>query len=77
MIEKQTREMIAKAESLGAKVEYMDFPLLEYVVPTYYILTPAEVSTNLARFDGIRYGLQDDPSAFASIHDYYSAVRDK
>lgn len=77
LIEQQTRAMIAKAESLGATIEYMDFPLLQYIVPTYYILTPAEVSTNLARFDGIRYGLQDDPSAFSSIQDYYAHIRDK
>lgn len=54
----------------------MDFPLLQYVIPTYYIITPAEASTNLARFDGIRYGLQDDPSSFPSLHEYYSHVRD-
>lgn len=77
LIEQQTRAMIAKAESLWATVEYMDFPLLKYIVPTYYILTPAEVSTNLARFDGIRYGLQDDPSSFGAIHDYYSDIRDR
>lgn len=77
LIEEQTRQMIAKAESLGAKIEYVDFPLLQFIVPTYYILTPAEVSTNLARFDGIRYGLQDDPSGFASIQDYYAHIRDQ
>ncbi len=77
LIAEQTRAMIAKAESLGATVEYMNFPLLQYIVPTYYILTPAEVSTNLARFDGIRYGLQDDPTKFDSIHEYYSHVRDQ
>ncbi len=77
LIEQQTRAMIKKAESLGATIEYINFPLLQYIVPTYYILTPAEVSTNLSRFDGIRYGLQDDPSGFPSIHDYYSHIRDK
>lgn len=77
LIEQKTREMITKAEKLGATIEYINFPLLQYVVPTYYIITPAEASTNLARFDGIRYGLQDDPSKFSSIHDYYSHIRDQ
>ncbi|MCS7020055.1 MAG: Asp-tRNA(Asn)/Glu-tRNA(Gln) amidotransferase subunit GatA [Cytophagales bacterium] len=40
----------------GFKVEPVDFPLLPYVLPTYYILTTAEASTNLARYDGVRYG---------------------
>jgi hypothetical protein len=47
------------------------------MVAVYYILMPAEVSTNLARFDGIRFGLQDDTSTFASIKDYYATIRDK
>jgi len=77
LIEQQTRAMITKAESLGATVTYIDFPLLSSVVPTYYIISPAEMSTNLARFDGIRYGLQDDPSTFDSIQEYYAHIRDK
>lgn len=42
--------------SEGFTVEPVDFPLLEYILPTYYILTTAEASTNLARYDGVRYG---------------------
>jgi aspartyl-tRNA(Asn)/glutamyl-tRNA(Gln) amidotransferase subunit A len=40
----------------GHKVESIDFELLDYIVPAYYILTTAEASSNLARFDGVRYG---------------------
>lgn len=40
----------------GHTVEPAEFPYLEYMVPTYYILTTAEASSNLARYDGIRYG---------------------
>jgi aspartyl-tRNA(Asn)/glutamyl-tRNA(Gln) amidotransferase subunit A len=40
----------------GHLVDEVAFPLLEYALPTYYILTNAEASTNLARFDGVRYG---------------------
>lgn len=40
----------------GHTVEAVDFPYLDYLVPAYYILTTAEASSNLARYDGIRYG---------------------
>jgi aspartyl-tRNA(Asn)/glutamyl-tRNA(Gln) amidotransferase subunit A len=40
----------------GHEVEAIDFPLNEYVLPTYYILATAEASSNLSRFDGVRYG---------------------
>ncbi|MFC5269205.1 Asp-tRNA(Asn)/Glu-tRNA(Gln) amidotransferase subunit GatA [Adhaeribacter terreus] len=43
-----------KAE--GHSVEAVDFPYLDYMVPTYYILTTAEASSNLSRFDGVKYG---------------------
>ena len=42
---------------LGHKIDEINLPLLGYSVPCYYILVPAEVSANLARFDGVRYGL--------------------
>jgi aspartyl-tRNA(Asn)/glutamyl-tRNA(Gln) amidotransferase subunit A len=40
----------------GFTVETVEFPLLDYILPTYYILTTAEASSNLSRFDGVRYG---------------------
>jgi aspartyl-tRNA(Asn)/glutamyl-tRNA(Gln) amidotransferase subunit A len=43
-------------KSKGHIVEAIDFPLNEYVLPTYYILATAEASSNLSRFDGVRYG---------------------
>lgn len=43
-------------ESLGATVKDISLPMLEYGVPMYYILAPSETSSNLARYDGIRYG---------------------
>lgn len=42
--------------SAGHSVEQLDFPLLDYILPTYYILTTAEASTNLSRYDGAHYG---------------------
>jgi aspartyl-tRNA(Asn)/glutamyl-tRNA(Gln) amidotransferase subunit A len=40
----------------GHQVEEVDFPLLEYILPTYYILITAEASSNLSRYDGVKYG---------------------
>ena len=50
---------VSRIESLkawGHQVEEVEFPLMEYALPTYYILTTAEASSNLSRFDGIKYG---------------------
>jgi aspartyl-tRNA(Asn)/glutamyl-tRNA(Gln) amidotransferase subunit A len=49
---------IKQLESLGAHISEVSLPNLEYAVATYYILAPAEASSNLARFDGIRYGVR-------------------
>jgi aspartyl-tRNA(Asn)/glutamyl-tRNA(Gln) amidotransferase subunit A len=43
-------------KSLGAEIVDISLPMTKYAIATYYILMPAEVSTNLARYDGIRYG---------------------
>lgn len=42
--------------SLGAECREISMPIIEYTLPTYYILAPAEASSNLARYDGVRYG---------------------
>lgn len=47
---------IKQLESQGHSVEAVEVPHLDYVLPTYYILTTSEASTNLSRYDGIRYG---------------------
>jgi len=44
----------------GHTVEAISFPLLDYILPTYYILTTAEASSNLSRYDGVRYGYRSD-----------------
>ncbi|WP_026956737.1 Asp-tRNA(Asn)/Glu-tRNA(Gln) amidotransferase subunit GatA [Algoriphagus vanfongensis] len=55
-IKAQTLAVLEKLKSEGHEVEEVEFPLLEYVLPTYYILTTAEASSNLSRFDGVKYG---------------------
>lgn len=51
-------EVIGIASETGHKFFETEFPFLEYLLPTYYILTSAEASTNLSRYDGVRYGLR-------------------
>lgn len=51
-------EAMALLESLGAIVEYTTLPHSEYALPTYYLIAPAEASSNLARYDGVRYGFR-------------------
>ncbi len=64
---------IAEFEAAGHQVEPVDFPLLEYVLPTYYVLVTAEASANLSRYDGVRYGHR---TALASdIHSLYTKSR--
>ncbi|MBT1247987.1 MULTISPECIES: Asp-tRNA(Asn)/Glu-tRNA(Gln) amidotransferase subunit GatA [unclassified Thermosipho (in: thermotogales)] len=55
-VKKQFEEFIKFLEKKGVKVEKISFPELKYSVATYYIIAPAEVSSNLSRFDGIRFG---------------------
>ena len=50
------QDIISKLKSDGHTVEAVDFPYLDYLVPTYYVLTTAEASSNLARYAGITYG---------------------
>ena len=50
------QDYIKRMRSDGHTVEGIDFELLDYIVPAYYVLTTAEASSNLARFDGVKYG---------------------
>ena len=55
-IKANTLTVLEKLKEEGHEVEEVNFPLLDYVLPTYYILTTAEASSNLSRFDGVKYG---------------------
>jgi len=57
VVKKNLEESIEKFKSLGYKVVDVDLPNISYSLAAYYILMPAEVSSNLARFDGVKYGL--------------------
>jgi aspartyl-tRNA(Asn)/glutamyl-tRNA(Gln) amidotransferase subunit A len=51
-------EAVEMLEALGAKVTEVSCPHFKYALPAYYLIAPSEVSSNLARFDGMRYGLR-------------------
>jgi aspartyl-tRNA(Asn)/glutamyl-tRNA(Gln) amidotransferase subunit A len=57
----------------GVSVEPIDFPLMDYVIPAYYILTAAEASSNLARYDGVRYGFRSKD--ISNLSDMYTKTR--
>lgn len=55
-VKEKVREALHTLEGLGAIIEEVSLPRAEYAVPTYYILGPSEASSNLARYDGVRFG---------------------
>ncbi|MEX2090981.1 MAG: Asp-tRNA(Asn)/Glu-tRNA(Gln) amidotransferase subunit GatA [Candidatus Paceibacterota bacterium] len=55
-VEERVRESIIKLENLGCNIKEVSLPNFEFGLASYYVLVPSEVSSNLARFDGIRYG---------------------
>ncbi|MFN6143874.1 MAG: Asp-tRNA(Asn)/Glu-tRNA(Gln) amidotransferase subunit GatA [Pseudanabaena sp.] len=58
-VEAAVRKAIAHFESMGAAVYEISCPRFRYGLPTYYIIAPSEASANLARYDGVKYGLRD------------------
>src|SRR5207253_5906323 len=59
---------IGHAVSLGAGVEACELPLsVDYGLPCYYLIAPAEASANLARYDGVRYGLRSPGQTFREM----------
>lgn len=73
-LQPEIRESIYKKidqlKSAGHSVDAVDFPLNEYVLPAYYILATAEASSNLSRYDGVRYGYRS-----AAAHDLTSLYK--
>lgn len=71
-VEKTVREAIKKLEELGAEVSEVSLPHSAYGLAVYYIIMPSELSSNLARYDGIRYG---SPAKAKDLLEHYLNTR--
>jgi len=74
-IKKTIEQLIKKLEEEGAKVKKTSLPYTKYALACYYIIMPAEVSTNLARYDGIKYGFSE--SKARNLLDVYLRSRSR
>jgi aspartyl-tRNA(Asn)/glutamyl-tRNA(Gln) amidotransferase subunit A len=76
-VDKDVKEVVEDAikryEKMGAKIKEISLPHIKYSIPTYYILSASEASTNLARFDGVKYGLSKE----GNLIDSYLETRGK
>ena len=72
-VESAVRAALAQFEALGATLVDVSLPRTELSIPVYYIIAPAEASSNLSRFDGVRYGHR--AARFDDLHDMYRKTR--
>ena len=74
-IEAQVRLALAQYEAMGAELVEISLPHSRLALPAYYVIAPAEASTNLSRYDGVRYGHRcENP---ANLHDLYTRSREE
>ena len=72
-VKKTLQETVELMRANGAVVEEFSLGLVDYVIPAYYIIASAEASSNLARFDGVKYGYR--AGEFEGLHDMYKKSR--
>lgn len=76
-LDKEVKEAVLKAAwemaGKGAQVEEFDLSLVEYAIPAYYVIASAEASSNLSRFDGIKYGYRTEE--YEGLHNLYKKSR--
>jgi aspartyl-tRNA(Asn)/glutamyl-tRNA(Gln) amidotransferase subunit A len=75
-VEAATRDALARLEKLGAEVHEVSCPSFAYALPAYYLIAPSECSSNLARFDSVRYGLRVGDDGTRSLEDVMSLTRE-
>jgi len=68
------KKLIDKLKQEGHEVKPVEFELLDYIVPAYYVLTTAEASSNLSRYDGIKYGYRT-PEPGLELTEFYKRTR--
>ncbi|OIH96703.1 Asp-tRNA(Asn)/Glu-tRNA(Gln) amidotransferase subunit GatA [Curtobacterium sp. MCBA15_001] len=70
------QETVAILEAAGAVVVEIDAPSFAYAISAYYLILPAEASSNLAKFDSVRFGLRVTPEGAATVEDVMAATRE-
>jgi aspartyl-tRNA(Asn)/glutamyl-tRNA(Gln) amidotransferase subunit A len=70
-VEKSVREAIGVYKKMGCEIKEVSLPYTKYAVAIYYIIMPAELSANLARFDGIRFGIKPQGEVKELLDQYY------
>jgi aspartyl-tRNA(Asn)/glutamyl-tRNA(Gln) amidotransferase subunit A len=75
-VEARFRESVAVLEELGAQVVEVSCPAFKLALPAYYLIAPSECSSNLARFDAMRYGLRVGGNDGESVEEVMSRTRD-
>ncbi len=73
-VKARVKEQIAKLKERGMKVKEVSLPTTKYGVAVYYVTMPTELSANLGRFDGIRFGSKPSKEA-VDLYDYYCSAR--
>ncbi|MFA5886376.1 MAG: Asp-tRNA(Asn)/Glu-tRNA(Gln) amidotransferase subunit GatA [Patescibacteria group bacterium] len=72
-VAQRVKEAARKLETAGAKLIPVSLPYTKYGIPVYYVITPSEISSNLARFDGIGWGLANDEAK--NLQELYKLTR--
>ncbi len=75
-VEQRFREAVEILEHLGAEVVEVSCPIFDYALGAYYLILPSECSSNLARFDGMRYGLRVGDDGDRSVEEVMSLTRE-
>lgn len=74
-VKERVEAYVSRLESNGHQIEHVSLPRAKYSLAVYYIVVPAEVASNLARYDGVRYGVRSDSAD--SIEELYGRSRDE
>lgn len=69
------KSKLAEWKAAGHTVEEVHFDLLDYIVPAYYILTTAEATSNLSRYDGVKYGFRAKDAGITDLDNFYKQNR--
>jgi aspartyl-tRNA(Asn)/glutamyl-tRNA(Gln) amidotransferase subunit A len=75
-VEQRFRETVALLESAGATIVEIDAPSFRAAISAYYLILPAEASSNLAKFDSVRFGLRVTPEGGGTVEDVMAATRE-